>query len=143
MNDKFDLARGWLTKARSDLATGNLVADGDGPYDTACFHAQQAMEKALKALLALHEQPIPRTHNLEELQQLCLQIVMMPELATLDLIEASDYAVQVHYDLEFWPTQAIASDAMLLAEQVVGLVIDALPLDQRLLPKAQIGDDET
>jgi hypothetical protein len=33
MSDKFDLVRGWLVKAHSDLITGNLVADGDGPYD--------------------------------------------------------------------------------------------------------------
>ena len=29
MSDKYDLARGWLVKGRSDLAAGNLVADGD------------------------------------------------------------------------------------------------------------------
>ena len=131
MSDKYDLARGWLVKGRSDLAAGNLVADGDGPYDTACFHAQQAMEKALKALLALHEQSIPRTHDLEELQQICLQIISMPKLAELDLTEASDYAVQVRYDLEFWPSQAVASDALLLAEQVVALVASTLPAEQR------------
>jgi HEPN domain-containing protein len=142
MSDKFDLVRGWLVKAHSDLTTGNLVADGDGPYDTGCFHAQQAIEKALKALLALHEQPIPRTHDLEELQHLCLQIAAMPELAKLDLTEASDYAVQVRYDLEFWPSQAMASDALLLAERVLALVTGTLPPDQRPVSPAQPGDDE-
>ena len=33
-----------------------------------CFHAQQACEKALKAVLASAGTEIPRTHNLEELQ---------------------------------------------------------------------------
>jgi hypothetical protein len=37
---------------------------------TACFHAQQAVEKCLKGLLALHGQAFPATHNLEELQRL-------------------------------------------------------------------------
>jgi hypothetical protein len=59
MSDKFDLVRGWLVKAHSDLTTGNLVAGGDGPYDTACFHAQQAIEKAFKALLPCMSNPFP------------------------------------------------------------------------------------
>ena len=42
MSDKYDLARGWLVKGRSDLAAGNLVADGDGPYDTAGQRDRQA-----------------------------------------------------------------------------------------------------
>jgi hypothetical protein len=33
MTDKYDLVRGWLVKARSDLAAGHLVVEGDGPYD--------------------------------------------------------------------------------------------------------------
>jgi hypothetical protein len=46
MNSESDLARGWLIKAASDLNAAQLVVDGDGPYDTACFHAQQAIEKS-------------------------------------------------------------------------------------------------
>ena len=64
MKDQTDLARGWLTKARSDLVTITLVLEGPGPFDTACFHAQQAIEKTLKAFLAFHGRPIPRTHEL-------------------------------------------------------------------------------
>jgi HEPN domain-containing protein len=70
MPDELDLARGWLLKAESDLHTARLMVESDGPYDTACFHAQQAAEKYLKGLLALHQQAFPRTHNVEELQHL-------------------------------------------------------------------------
>ena len=66
MKDNRDLAFGWLAKAESDLSAADSVLQGDGPYDTACFHAQQAIEKSLKSLLALHSQPIPRTHDLDE-----------------------------------------------------------------------------
>jgi len=61
MNNQADLAKGWLRKADSDLATARLVLSGPGPYDTACFHAQQAIEKSLKAVLAYHLKPIART----------------------------------------------------------------------------------
>ena len=48
MHDEVDLAVGWLAKAGSDMRAARLVTDGDGPYDTACFHAQRAIEKSLK-----------------------------------------------------------------------------------------------
>jgi len=60
MSDRCDLARGWLLKARSDLNACRRMLETDGPYDTSCFHAQQAIEKSLKALLAFHGQPKQR-----------------------------------------------------------------------------------
>ncbi len=45
MKCKADLAKGWLLKGDSDLATAKCTAGSEGPYDTACFHAQQAVEK--------------------------------------------------------------------------------------------------
>ncbi|MGH9396454.1 MAG: HEPN domain-containing protein [Terriglobia bacterium] len=70
MADELALARGWFRKAESDINTAKCMVEGDGPYDTACFHAQQAVEKYLKGLLALRGQPFQRTHNLEEMQHL-------------------------------------------------------------------------
>jgi HEPN domain-containing protein len=60
MSDQTDLARGWLRKSCSDLAAARRILSGEGPYDTACFHSQQATEKTFKALLAYRGQPIPR-----------------------------------------------------------------------------------
>ena len=60
MSDRADLARGWFRKGDSDLATARLVAAGAGPYDTACFHAQQAAEKYLKGFLPFAGQRICR-----------------------------------------------------------------------------------
>ena len=131
MSSEADLARGWLVKAASDLGTARLAVDGDGPYDTACFHAQQAIEKSLKGFLAFHRQPIPRTHDLEELQQLCLTRMPLPYLAVLDLTETTDYGVIVRYDLDFWPGQDTAADALSLAEKVFGQIVDALPPQYR------------
>jgi HEPN domain-containing protein len=127
MNSELDLARGWLVKAASDLAAGRLVVEGDGPYDTACFHAQQAIEKSLKGFLVLRKQPAPRTHDLEELQQLCLALAPLPGLPDLDLVEATDYGVMARYDLDFWPEQKIAADALVLAEDVYQIVVATLP----------------
>jgi hypothetical protein len=45
MKDRLALARGWFRKADSDLTDARRTAASEGPYDTACFHAQQAVEK--------------------------------------------------------------------------------------------------
>jgi HEPN domain-containing protein len=61
----------WLDKASEDLAAGDLILKGTIPsYGTVSFHAQQAAEKALKALLIRHQIEFGRTHNLTELLRL-------------------------------------------------------------------------
>jgi HEPN domain-containing protein len=127
MHDKFDHARGWFLKAESDLYTVKCLLEGDGPYDTACFHAQQAAEKYLKGLLALMEQSIPRTHNLEELQQLCSGLVPSLHFPDVDLAELTPYAVQLRYDFEFWPDRETVQQALHIAERVRVAVLATVP----------------
>jgi HEPN domain-containing protein len=52
MSANLDLARQWIAKAHNDLLTveNNLNAE-QIPFDTVCFHCQQAAEKFLKAKL--------------------------------------------------------------------------------------------
>jgi HEPN domain-containing protein len=60
-----EIARQWVAKARNDLlnADNNLKAS-EIPFDTVCFHCQQAAEKLLKAYLAANGQTPPATHDL-------------------------------------------------------------------------------
>lgn len=127
MKDLNDLVRGWIVKADSDLQTARLLIDSSGPYDTACFHSQQAIEKLLKALLAFHKQPIPHTHDLEELQRMVLELQELPDLAELELFEATGYAVLARYDLSFWPDQETSAAALALSEKVHEIILTTLP----------------
>lgn len=131
MKDRLALARGWFLKADSDLADARRTVASEGPYDTACFHAQQAVEKYLKGVLAGRGLVIPRTHDLEELQRLCIQLEPWPDLATCDLADLTAYAVELRYDAEFWPPQPAAADAVKLAEQVRSCVLARMPPDSR------------
>ncbi|MBN1690938.1 MAG: HEPN domain-containing protein [Dehalococcoidia bacterium] len=124
MKDKHDLVRGWITKAASDLFVVQQILDTPGPYDTACFHTQQAIEKLLKSILLLYDVPVPRTHDLEELQRLCLEVCPVPELAALDLTQITDYAVAARYDIEFWPERDALLEALSLVEEVQAIVSD-------------------
>ncbi len=130
MPDELALARGWFLKAESDLNTAQRMAESDGPYDTACFHAQQAAEKYLKGLLALRGEPFHRTHNLEELQHLGEALPAWP-LAGMDLAELSSYAVEARYDFEFWPDRPTTQEAVRLASEVRRLVLGAVPQNAR------------
>ena len=125
MSGKSELVGGWIAKADSDLLAGQLLSK-NGPYDIVCFHAQQAIEKLLKALLAFYDQPLPRTHDLEELQRLALAGHESQELAYLDLFEASDYAVMARYDLQFWPDEETAAGALSLAADVKQIILAIL-----------------
>jgi len=116
-----------MRKGDSDLADARRTVGSDGPYDTACFHAQQAVEKYLKALLAFHGQPVPRTHDLEELQRLCTPLLALTEFSALDLTELSGYAVELRYDADFWPALDTAADAVALAEKLRAMVVPILP----------------
>lgn len=62
--DVCDLAARFALKARSDEITlEKLVDDHDVPDDVIGFHAQQAVEKLLKAALANAGVPPPRVHD--------------------------------------------------------------------------------
>lgn len=127
MKDKFALTRGWIAKAQSDLSSTKKLVNSDGPYDTSCFHAQQTIEKLLKAVLAFHSKPIPKTHDLEELQRICLEFVTIPSLGELDFTEITDYAVGIRYDLDFWPEQELALESIAYAEKVLKIIKQILP----------------
>ncbi len=62
----------WVAKAEADLATARReMSAHDRPnFDAVCFHAQQAVEKLMKALLVHLETVPPRTHDLVHLDGL-------------------------------------------------------------------------
>lgn len=127
MNGPAELAKGWIAKADSDLATADLVVKAGGPFDTACYHAQQAIEKCLKAVLAFGGVAVPRTHNLEELGERAAEAMPMLELNVDKLAEITPFAVELRYDLGFWPDPETAAAALATAQQLRSQVVSALP----------------
>jgi HEPN domain-containing protein len=64
-------AQEWLALAEADLHFARLGQKDVGALENLiAFHAQQATEKALKAVLLQHEVEFPKTHDLEELFEL-------------------------------------------------------------------------
>src|SRR5262249_46052666 len=62
----------WIAFAQRDVQAADVLRH-NGIYEEACFHAQQAAEKALKAFLLHNGQTPPRIHDLSDLLTRCLQ----------------------------------------------------------------------
>jgi HEPN domain-containing protein len=88
----------WLAHAKSDLRITQICRSDSGvlPNQTV-FHAQQAAEKAIKAVLLEHKILFPRTHDLGELIVLIQQHAITWPFAP-DQVEAlSPFAVETRY----------------------------------------------
>jgi HEPN domain-containing protein len=127
MNGPADHARGWLQKADSDLAGARRILEGPGPYDIVCFHAQQAAEKCLKAVLAPSGDPIPRIDELGDLADLARAAAPGLEVDVGKLPEIAPFAIELRYDLTFWPDREKACQAVATAEKVRDQVRRVLP----------------
>ncbi len=90
------LACEWLGKARNDLRAAKILLE-EGLFDESAFHAQQAAEKALKALLVAHRVEPPRTHNIARLLSLLEPKVDVSWAYEEDLPALTYYAVEIRY----------------------------------------------
>ena len=106
-----DQAEALLRKAANDLITADAVMATGKALDMACFHAQQAVEKSLKAILALHDVTYPWRHDLAEL--LALAKPLAPEISAYeeDMLAMAGYAVSARYDADFDPAAVEAAAA--------------------------------
>ncbi len=91
----------WLDYAKSDLAlakNGRKVAEVR--MGALCFHAQQAAEKAIKALLIKSWVPFPKIHDIGELFQL-LPTNFSPPPKVKEAAELSQFVEKGRYPLDF------------------------------------------
>ena len=99
MDDAVNIAvQRWLEKAANDLRTAETMLSVSPPVtDTSCYHAQQCVEKALKACLTQAGRHVEKTHSLPRLVELCsAEYGAIAQLADV-AIELTDYAVQSCY----------------------------------------------
>jgi len=97
-NENKEYAGQWVVKAEHDLVTAERTLSMETPpTDTPCFHAQQAVEKSLKALLTLRGIEFPRTHD--RLVLLDIVNTLTDEFAQFRtmLAEINSYAIEARY----------------------------------------------
>ena len=95
-----NMARILLLKGKQDQYVLNrFLEDTSIPDETLGFHAQQAVEKMIKAVLAHRAIEYQRTHKLRRLVALLRSsnIAYPPELT--EAVALTPYAVELRYDL--------------------------------------------
>lgn len=123
------VTREWIQKAENDLtnATHSLKLGKDCPTDTVAFHAQQCVEKYLKALLVFHRTEFPKVHDIEKLVRI-LHAGMLSDWALKEQRLLTIYATLTRYPGSYEPiTLAEARQALRIARRVRGEIRRSLP----------------
>lgn len=114
MPDRTSRVRPWVELAEEDfkIATHEMEAGRDAPFGGICFHAQQCVEKYIKALLVLHAVDFPKIHDLEVLLGM-VRAVAAPEMGVDDVLPLNRYAVEARYPGDWGiPTHEEAKEAV-------------------------------
>ncbi len=122
----------WLAFAEDDLRAAHACLR-DGVSNQACFHAQQVVEKALKAVIAEKGDIPPKTHGLRDLLTICLRhsadfAVFKEECSLLNRFYLpTRYPDAILGSLaKGLPSREDADEAIQMAEKMLAFVKDVL-----------------
>jgi len=114
------LSAGWLAKAKVDLLVCDRLSSHDAElWEAVAFHCQQAVEKALKAVLVWHQVEFPKTHDIQRLLDLLADVD--PDVVSLSAgaVELTPYGVEYRYPGEYPPVgRGSALAALAVARRV-------------------------
>lgn len=111
----------WLRYARADLKYGEMgLGRAEIMPGLVCFHAQQAVEKGLKAALLARRLDFPLTHDIKELLGIAKKGGLSFPPGVANAVRLTPFAVQFRYPADMGPVsweearQAIQSARVLL-----------------------------
>jgi len=116
----FDLAKEWLKYSKSDLSTAKHMFEDVYPKETeiVCYHCQQCVEKALKGYCIFKGVEPLKIHDLIALCQLCMTLEDSFFCMLDNCSRLNPYGVAVRYPNELAVDEAIAKNAISMAQQV-------------------------
>ena len=128
------VVREWIAKAENDLknAVHTLKLGEECPTDTVCFHAQQCVEKYLKALLVWKRIPFTKTHNISAL--VAILPAKFQKIMTVDEQNLlTEYATVTRYPGYYEDISlAEARDAVRIARRIRTIVRSLLPKEAKI-----------
>jgi len=100
--DQNDYLKTWLFRANENIAVIEKLFESEPELyaSTICFHAQQAVEKFLKAFLVFHNIDFPKTLDLDYLLLECNKIDAKD--FDIDLGSLTDFGVNIRYPDDFY-----------------------------------------
>ena len=123
-----DLLQQWLDKGNDDLRSAEYLSTmrHRTPDEIICFHCQQSAEKYIKGFLFLHDIEPPKTHDLNELLEMCVEInsnfsVLSPKMHIL-----KTYAVAPRYPNDLGITDYDMKTAIEYAKSVQEFILNII-----------------
>ncbi len=113
----------WLHRAYSNLCLAKKSRDEGVMLEDLCFNAQQAAEKALKAVCLFRRLDFPKTHSLIRLMDFLEEdgVSIPNEVKSADIL--TQYAVETRYPSPFEEvTRTEYREAVILATEVINWV---------------------
>ena len=92
------------------------------PLEIVCFHAQQAAEKIVKGFLVSKGIEPPKTHDMQVLLEMCVDIDIKFDDIYEEATTLTNYAVHLRYPTEFALTEQDAEKAIENADKVMDFV---------------------
>jgi HEPN domain-containing protein len=120
----------WMRHARSDLEYARMgFANPEILPEQICFHAQQAVEKSLKALLLHYRIDFHLTHDIQELVEgLKRSGIALPPFME-NAINLTPYAVVTRYPGHLADmSQTDIQESISIAEKIVGWIGETLKI---------------
>ena len=118
----------WIEKAEEDYNSAKWLQQAPDPgHNSICFHAQQCIEKYLKAWLQEMNVPAPRTHDLGELLSLILPTLPAWSQWQPDFKRITEYAVDARY-----PGESATADDTQHAMRICDVVRHAIRVSLKL-----------
>ncbi len=130
MHNLEDFVKKWILKADNDLKIAkDEIVTKKPTTDMICFHAQQAVEKYLKAFLSFKNKKFRRTHDIAELIELCKEVDdRFKYLYTLSSDELTAYGVSVRYPDDFYEPEFDEAERCIdIAEKTKKFIKDIIP----------------
>lgn len=120
-----EITKEWIEKAEGDFRTAyreSNVTEGQN-YDAICFHAQQCIEKILKAILIENNIVPDKTHDLAYLNQILIHNNLNLKLDLNDLRLLTRAAVEFRYPGEVADYEE-AMDSLKICIEIRNILLD-------------------
>ena len=133
---RIEHTKNWIEIAQADLRGADWNLKAKPPLlEFSLFHAQQAIEKMMKAFLLWHDVRFQKIHDLGKLGKMCCEI----DSSLFELAEKAapptEFAVQFRYPEENDPpTLREAKSGISLAKKIHREILKRLPKECRAHP---------
>lgn len=118
----------WLRKAHHDLLSAEILSSAiHSLNDTAIFHAQQAAEKSLKALLTWHNIHFRKVHDLREIGGRLIKVDPTLKDILRQAEKLTPFAIAFRYPGEDDPSDQEIKESIVLARKVYEAVLQRIP----------------